>query len=153
MPYNRYKNEYFKTPRKRKSISEKNFKELVKVLDPIFSEYIRLKYSSDNGFVQCITCGKILFWKDVDNGHYIGRKHYATRFDERNCRPQCSWCNSRMEGQHFLFRQKLVDIYGEDEIKKMELFASSKSENCDSLRCKIIEYREKVKQLKLEKGL
>jgi len=153
MPYNRYKKEYFKTPRKRKSINEKNFKELVKILDPIFSEYIRLKYSDDNGYVKCITCGKISFWRDVDNGHYIGRKHYATRFDERNCRPQCKWCNGRMEGQHFIFRQELVDIYGEDEIRKMELFATSKSENCDSLRYKITEYREKVKQLKHEKRL
>jgi len=130
------------------------FHELVAVLDREFSLYVRLSAADSNGYVKCITCGKMKRWNEVDNGHYIGRKHLATRFNEANCKPQCKWCNGHMEGQHFIFRSRLIELYGEEEIKKMEALAQvTKSENCESLRYKINECREKVKQLKIEKGL
>ena len=130
------------------------FNELIKKLDKVFSEYVRLKNSNESGYCQCITCGKINHWKDIDCGHYIGRKHIATRFSEMNCAPQCTWCNKYMEGQHFKFRQKLVEKHGINDIAVMEVLADiTKTENCQSLECKILEYKEKVKKLKKEKGL
>lgn len=35
-------------------------------LDRIFSEYIRLRDADNNGYIRCISCGKIVFWKDTD---------------------------------------------------------------------------------------
>ena len=52
---------------KRKTIEQKNKRELIKTSDKIFSEYIRLNDADDNGFCQCITCGSIKHWKNIHN--------------------------------------------------------------------------------------
>jgi len=155
MPYfNQVKNLYSKKKQnKRKTLEMMNIRELIKIFDRVFSEYIRLKYSDDNGYCQCITCGNTHHWKDIHNGHYISREVKATRFDERNCRPQCCSCNSFHEGRKYKFRQKIVEIYGIEEIELLEHIADTGGKyDAWTLQRMIIEYREKVKQLKLEKG-
>ena len=55
--------------------------------DVIFSLYVRLFHADSNGYCTCITCGKKLLWKgfgQLHAGHYIGRMHINTRYDERN---------------------------------------------------------------------
>ena len=67
---------------------------LVKKLDAVFSQYIRLKDADEFGNATCFTCGKVDHWKKLQNGHFQSRKHYATRWDEMNCQVQCvSGCN------------------------------------------------------------
>lgn len=66
---------------------------LKKKLDSLFSLYIRHKYADENGIVECYTCGKKLPIKRIHNGHFMSRGYLATRFDERNVRPQCPGCN------------------------------------------------------------
>jgi len=155
MPYiNRYKNKYSKTHGKRKTFSEKGYRELEKILDKVFSEYIRLRSANDDGFVRCITCGSWSTWKEIHNGHYINRDVKAVRFNEINCNPQCVSCNSFHSGKVYLYRQKLVEKYGEEKVKEIEHIANlGGNYDCYWLRLKIKEYREKVKQLKIEKGL
>ena len=58
-------------PAERKTLEEKSFRELEKILDKVFSGFIRLRDADDRGYVSCITCGSIHFWKDIDCGHYI----------------------------------------------------------------------------------
>jgi len=143
-------------PGKRRTLTEKTAKELITVLDKPFSEYIRLKHSDENGYCRCITCGQFHFWNggSIHNGHYINRDVKVTRFDERNCRPQCLSCNSYHSGKIYLYRQRLVEIYGEDEIKKLEMIANlGGGYTAWDLQQMIVEYRKKVKALKLEKGL
>ena len=155
MPYiNRYKNEYSKTPRKRKSISEKGYRELERILDKVFSEYIRLRDADDNGWARCITCGSVHRWNDGDthNGHYINRDVKAVRFNEVNCNAQCKSCNSFRSGRIHIYRQKLIEKYGEDEVKEIERLADTGGNyDCYWLQLKIKEYREKVRRLKSEK--
>jgi len=50
-------------------------------LDKIFSKYIRLR-DSNGGIGQCCTCGKKLHWKEAHCGHFISRRHLATRWDQ-----------------------------------------------------------------------
>ena len=143
-----------KTSGRRRTLGEKTARELIHVLDKPFSEYIRLKHSDENGYCKCITCGNIHFWREIHNGHYINRDVRITRFDERNCRPQCKSCNSYNSGKIYLYRQRLVEIYGEEEINKLEFTASLGGGYCVwSLQQMILEYREKVRFLKKEKGL
>ena len=131
-----------------------SYKTLEKKLDRIFSEYIRLKAAYEGGYCQCITCGKFYHWRELDNGHYISRTVKAVRFNEINCNPQCTWCNLRRQGQHHIYRDKLIEIYGKEEVEKLENLARiGGADNSDSLQIKIVEYRKKVKQLKNEKGL
>jgi len=140
--------------RKSKTIGEKTKKELIKVLDRIFSEYIRLEAADDNGFVSCITCGSIHHWKDIDCGHFIPRAREAVRYDSMNCKPQCKRCNRFRGGEHDIFRQELIENYGKETIEQMEYKAKiGGAYDAYQLREMIIEYRAKVKQLKKEKGL
>lgn len=61
-------------------------------LDRWFSLYIRLRDSDANGFGRCISCGKLVHYKEADCGHFINRQHMNTRYDERNCNLQCRSC-------------------------------------------------------------
>ena len=129
-------------------------KELEKKLDKVFSHYIRLRAADDLGYVQCVTCGNRHNWKEVHCGHYMPRTRKAVRFNEMNCQVQCVKCNYRRSGEHDLFREYLLEKYGKEEVEKLERLAKlGGSDDAYSLQFKIDEYKEKVKQLKKEKGL
>lgn len=80
---------------------------LRKKLDTLFSIYIRTKYAMSNGNVSCYTCPKVAHYKEMQNGHFVPRQYLATRYDERNCRPQCYACNMLFNGQPSTFARKL----------------------------------------------
>lgn len=64
-------------------------------LDRVFSEYIRLRDTAGHtkdGYFRCISCGQIKPYSQADCGHYIGRQHMATRYNEINCNAQCRNC-------------------------------------------------------------
>lgn len=86
-------------------------KRLIEKLDKIFSQYIRLR-EAKNGTTQCFTCGKIDSWKSLQNGHFMSRKHYSTRWDEVNCQVQCSGCNVFRYGEQYIFSKNLDQKYG-----------------------------------------
>jgi len=100
---------------------------LVKKLDSIFSEYIRRRYAKDD-IAECVTCGKQDHWKRLQAGHFMSRKHYATRWDETNVQVQCSGCNVFRYGEQYKFALYLGAIVSEDllvksrEIKKFSNF-------------------------------
>jgi hypothetical protein len=75
---------------------------LIKKLDTIFSRWVRLS-NSVNEICTCVTCGKESHWKDIQAGHFISRKHYSTRWDERNVFPQCVGCNVFKYGEQYKF--------------------------------------------------
>ena len=81
-------------------------KGLIKKLDNVFSEYIRRK-DAKNDIATCVTCGKKDHWKKLQNGHFMSRKHYATRWDEDNVGVQCSACNVFRYGEQYLFAKYL----------------------------------------------
>jgi hypothetical protein len=93
-----------------KSKKKPSRSKLVKKLDSVFSQYIRLKDSVD-GYATCFTCGKKDHWKKLQNGHFQSRKHYATRWDEQNCQVQCAGCNVFRYGEQFLFAKYLDERF------------------------------------------
>ena len=78
---------------------------LVKKLDVVFSQWVRLSNSDYRGFCRCVTCGKEGHWKTggIQAGHFISRKHYSTRWDERNVKPQCVGCNMFRAGEQYQY--------------------------------------------------
>ncbi len=78
---------------------------LVKKLDVVFSQWVRLSNADSRGFCTCVTCGKQGHWKTggIQAGHFISRKHYSTRFDERNVKPQCVACNVYRAGEQYKY--------------------------------------------------
>ena len=81
----------------------KTRKQIVKELDTIFSQYIRLKGADKNGFGICVTCGKKDLVKNMDAGHFRSRRFYSTRWDEDNVNIQCKRCNIWGYGEEYLY--------------------------------------------------
>lgn len=101
-------------------------KTLVDKLDKVFSLYIRLRDSAMYGhkYFRCISCGKVKPFEQADAGHYMSRKHMATRFSEMNVHAECRSCN-RFSADHLAgFRRSLVAMYGEDKVVMLEYTAS-----------------------------
>lgn len=123
-------------------------------LDRVFSQYIRLRDANDNGFCKCVTCGTMWVWRVIHNGHYIPRQHMATRYDERNCHPCCYHCNVILRGNLKKYRQFIISKYGKGILEELEAkkFSIEKWTASDYTE-KISYYKEKVKQLIIEKGL
>ena len=92
-------------------------KSLIKKLDTIFSEYIRRRYA-ENEVATCVTCGKKDHWKKLQAGHFMSRKHYATRWDPDNVEVQCSGCNVFRYGEQYLFAKYLGEKKAEDLLVK-----------------------------------
>jgi hypothetical protein len=93
---------------------------LKKKLDMIFSIYIRQKYEVD-GLVECYTCGVQKPIPQMQNGHFWSRSNLSVRWDEDNCRPQCSGCNVFKHGNYIVYTQKMMQELGEDLFEALEL--------------------------------
>jgi len=117
---------------------------IVKKLDVIFSQYIRLKYSDHHGMTECFTCGKRDHWKKMQCGHFQSRKNYSTRWEEDNVRVQCVGCNMFKSGEQYVFGLKLGQQLAE------EMFIKSKQVvkfTNDELIEKIDHYSSEVKRM------
>lgn len=119
---------------------------LVKKLDILFSQFVRLSNADKNGYCTCVTCGKKGHWKDgsMQAGHFMSRKHYNTRWDVRNVKPQCVGCNMFKSGEQYKY-----SIYLGSELSK-ELYLQSnkivKFSN-DELQKMIDRYSTELKRL------
>jgi len=72
-------------------------------LDKLFSEYIRKRDSDHRGICKCISCGKEApaFGGSIHAGHFMSRRHLATRWDEKNVNGQCAGCNTFRGGEQY----------------------------------------------------
>lgn len=95
----RFKNE--------QNTEDESFRNLIDDLDLVFSRYIRLIYSDNEGNCECYTCNKMQHYTILQCGHYIPRASLMTRFLEQNCRPQCKECNEYKSGNLEHFTEKL----------------------------------------------
>lgn len=127
---------------------------LVKNLDSIFSKWVRLNAADKKGNVRCYTSGKTYNWKDIQAGHFISRRHYALRWDERNVKPQSKAENIFNQGNAPVFAQKLISEYGSDIIDLL-LMKKNNTFHLERfvLQAMIEDYTDKVEKLKKEKGL
>ena len=133
----------------------KTISKLKKELDKWFSLYIRLRDATDEGLVQCFTCGKVSHYKSgMQNGHFQSRKHLATRWDEENCQVQCVGCNMFKAGEQYKFSIALDSKYGEGKAEELELLARTimKVSRID-YEDKISYYGTLVEKIKKEKGI
>lgn len=123
-------------------------------LDRIFSQYIRLRDADINGYIRCISCGKIVFWKEADNGHFINRKHMSLRFSETNCNAQCRSCNRFDEGNMTGYNLGMIKKYGQQAIDLLILAKNQTNKISDSeYKILISHYQQKIKEIKQQKNL
>jgi len=122
-------------------------KSLVTKLDTVFSQYIRRK-DAVNEIAECITCGKKNHWSKLQNGHWASRRHYSTRWDERNCNVQCASCNVFRAGEIYLYTKYLCSQYGDNFPEEMYLKSKQIVKFADIDLINMIDYyTEKVSML------
>ena len=92
-------------------------KKIVEKLDKVFSEYIRRRFAI-NDIAECVTCGKRDHWKQLQAGHFMSRKHYATRWDEQNVQVQCSGCNVFRAGEQYKYSLFLGSALSAELLKR-----------------------------------
>jgi hypothetical protein len=92
---------------------------LIKKIDRIFSEYIRLKHADKKGYCNCITCGKTYHYKNIDAGHFVSRRFLIVRFDELNVHPQCKYCNRFLNGLAYEYGKAIDMLYGKGTADKL----------------------------------
>jgi hypothetical protein len=138
-----------------KTSGNKMSKGLIKLrdkLDAEFSKYIRLKYADEYGNVTCYTCGQVKFWKEMQCGHYISRRHLCTRWNEDNCRPQDARCNLFNQGNIPVFSQKLLREYGEKKLDELLELSNNTCKFTESEFKELIKHYNKLWK-SLEKSL
>jgi hypothetical protein len=85
--------------------------------DKYFSLFIRKR---DEG-KPCITCGR---YTKLDCGHFLSRRHEATRYDEKNSHGQCIKCNRFEYGNQYEHAKAIDRLYGDGTAD--ELYLKSK---------------------------
>lgn len=112
-----------------------------------FQKYIRLRDESQN----CISCNESN--KDLwDGGHFKKAEIYSgVIFNENNCHKQCRKCNRYLNGNELMYRQGLVNRYGEDYVKNIEELANETRQykwTKEQLIAKKLQYEIKIKEFK-----
>ena len=121
----------------------KSISKLKKELDKWFSLYIRLRDATDEGLVECFTCGKVAHYKKgMQNGHFQSRKHYNTRWNEDNVKIQCPACNVFRYGEQFLFSKYLGNNLSEELLVKSRIIVKFTNIELEQM---IIHYSNKLK--------
>ena len=117
-------------------------------LDRVFSEYIRRRDADENGNICCISCGKIVPWKESDCGHYVNRSVMSLRFDEKNCNAQCRYCNRFQEGQMMGYHAGLIKKYGASVIDYLTMKKTNTAHYSEAVyKALIDEYKQKISNL------
>jgi len=101
-------------PKSKKPIKSK----LVKKLDVVFSRWVRLSNADDKGYCECVTCSKKVYWKEIQAGHFMSRRHYSTRWDQENVKPQCKACNIFGQGKQYEYSIYLGKSLSDDLLAK-----------------------------------
>ncbi|RGY28166.1 recombinase [Bacteroides sp. OF02-3LB] len=123
-------------------------------LDIVFSKFIRVRDMRKDGTFICISCNRILPYEQADCGHYINRKHMATRFNEKNCNAQCRSCNRFDEGNLQGYRRGLISKYGESVVLMLESMKNQINKISDfEYKAMIDYYRKETKRLMKEKNM
>jgi len=126
----------------------------LKTADSNFSKFIRLRDADENGMIHCISCGRLVFWKNADAGHFIKRQHKALRFNEQNTNGQCKKCNCFEQGNDTMYAVGLVKKYGKNIINELYT-AKNETIHLGEFELKVIaeHYKEKFELLRKQKGL
>jgi len=125
----------------------KSLSQLKKELDEVFSIFIRRRDSNvSSNYSQCVTCGVVRDWRELQAGHYRVRQDLATRWDERNVHSQCGACNGFRGGEPEKMAAYIDGIYGDGTAANLrEQAKSSFKPNRQWYEMKIKHYREIIK--------
>ncbi len=93
---------------------------LKKKLDQVFSIWVRRGAADHRGMASCVSCGAVKRWQELQCGHFVSRIRLVTRWEPRNCAPQCGACNVLRRGNPIGFARYLLSTYGPDILDKLD---------------------------------
>lgn len=91
-----------------------------KQLWDVVSEYTRRKNADSNGFTECVTCGEVKHWKEMQAGHWIPRTYAKWYYEETNLHSQCYSCNVCKHSNPFEYREFMERTYWGVHVEMME---------------------------------
>jgi len=120
---------------------------------PIFSLFIRLRDTNEEGYGKCFTCPRIIHYSKGDCGHGIPRQHKATKYSEINNHLQCKHCNAFEGGKREVYKEEVDKRYGEGMWDKIEI-ASRQICKRGKVEIQVMTayYKKEVQKLKLSKN-
>jgi hypothetical protein len=125
----------------------------IKKLDEVFSDFVRLRDSDEDGIVACVICKDKQHWRDVDCGHYQDRDHMGTRWHEMNGNGECRICNRDLCISTEEYAKAIDEKYGPGTAAKLDKLAKNVTQWEDHELKKMHDYyRDQVKILKEQKG-
>lgn len=126
-------------------------------LAELLQKLVRLKAADDNGYCNCVTCGKAYHWKEMQGGHYIERSKIATKIIEENINPQCHYCNhyGMKKASHvILYRKWMIDMHGAEFVEWLEAEAGKIAKHArDDLMAQIAEVSAQINELEKRLGV
>lgn len=123
----------------------KTRKLVINRLDRIFSKYIRQR-DTDSGYGKCCSCNKTVDYEATDAGHFINRRHMATRWRDDNVHLQCRSCNRFQEGNAAGYALFMINKYGQKHVEY--LYALSREQayfTINELELMAEEYKKKLR--------
>lgn len=132
----------------------KSLKTLKNKASKLFQLYVRLRDTDENGNGSCCSCGKFVYYKEADAGHFVSRRFLSTMFDEKNCHLQCKGCNGFNNGCPEGYSLFLIEKYGVEELERLnqEKYKTIKI-NQYEYETMIDVYSEAIKEIKESRGL
>ena len=119
-----------------------------------FSRYIRVKFSNSLGECECVTCGKVSHYKELQAGHFIDSRCNAVLFREDLVYPQCPGCNLFKHGNYVQYTLFMLKKHTQEEIEE---FANLKHKTLkytiDDFKELADMYKGKTERLILEKEI
>ena len=94
---------------------------LIKNLDVLHSQVVRLRAIDYRGYGTCFTCRKSVPASALTCGHWWSRDHKAIRWEFWNTRAQCLTCQGARNGERKLFEDRLREEFGDDQVERMKL--------------------------------
>ena len=123
----------------------------MKKLDTIFSQYIRLRDTDENGYGGCFTCGKVFHYNDLQCGHFRKRRNLATRWYQDNAHAQCPECNTKDDAADYMIAM-LNQSGGMEKAQQIIEMSQTRADFTQQDYEDLYKfYREEVKQLLKDK--
>lgn len=137
--------------------SKSGYKKLVEKVDHVFANLIRVEHADESGSVKCVTCDHVYHYKQarsINCGHFRRRIHWNTRWDKRNCAPQCAHCNCWDLGSEIKFAAYIDRVHGEGMSERLRILSLMKKQwKRYELEYLLETFTEQLQALKTAKGL
>jgi hypothetical protein len=109
---------------KRTALKRKSKSETRKVQDELWQlcrKITDILYPPINGETHCYTCGKPISGSNKQLGHFLANSVCGAflRYDLRNLRWQCYYCNINLGGNSAIFYHKLREEKGQEHIDEI----------------------------------